>query len=111
MAMMGKMPFSMTVEIIRKYKGSETKKRIKIWGDNGILCRPYISNFDVGKYYLIAPSRIENDSEIGNKNDYAFFTCITDHMEVDYENRVAYGDYSWWRNEISLEKFERKLDK
>ncbi|MDT0556215.1 hypothetical protein [Patiriisocius hiemis] len=107
----GKMPYSMTVEIVKKYKGSESKKRIKIWGDNGILCRPYISNFEVGKYYLIAPSIIENDSQTGKANDYDFFACWTDYLEVDYEKQIAYGKYSWWRKEISLEKFERKLEK
>jgi len=106
-----KMPYSMTVEIITKYKGSESKKRIKIWRDNGMLCRPYIANFEVGKYYLIAPSQIENDSQTGKKNDYDFFACYTDYLEVDYKNQIAYGEYSWWRKEISLEKFERKLEK
>ena len=106
-----KIPFSMTVEIVKKYKGSELRKRIKIWGDNGILCRPYISNFEVGKFYLIAPSIIENDSEIGKANDYDFFACWTDYMEIDYEKQIAYGEYSWWWKEIALEKFERKLEK
>jgi hypothetical protein len=107
-----KMPYSMTVEIIKKYKGSESRKRIKIWGDNGMLCRPYIANFEVGKYYLIAPSLIGYDSEeIEWKNDYDFFSCHTDYLEVDFDKKIAYGNYSWWRKEISLEKFERKLDK
>lgn len=107
----GKMPYSMTVEIIKKYKGSESKKRIKIWGDNGMLCRPYISNFEVGKYYLIAPSRIEYDTQTGYKNDYDLVSCYTDYLEVDYEKQTAYGEYSWWRKEINLKKFERKLKK
>ena len=107
----GKMPYSMTVEIVKKYKGSEIKKRIKIWGDNGMLCRPYIADFEVGKYYLIAPSKIERDSQTGKANDYDFFSCHTDYLKVDYEERIAYGEYSWWRKEISLDKFERKLEK
>lgn len=106
-----KSPYSMIVEITIKYKGSESKKRIKIWGDNGILCRPYISVFEIGKYYLIAPTRIESDSETGDNNDYDFFSCHTDYLEVDYEKKIAYGEYSWWRKEISLEKFASKLNK
>lgn len=100
----------MTVEVIKKYKGSESRNRIKIWGDNGILCRPYIEEFEIGKYYLIAPSKIENDSEIELKNDYDFFSCWTDYLEVDYDKKIAYGEYSWWRKEISLAKFEKKLN-
>ncbi|WP_104734378.1 hypothetical protein [Hanstruepera ponticola] len=106
-----KFPYSITVEIIKKYKGSESRKRIKIWGDNGMLCRPYIEEFKVGKYYLIAPSKIEYDSEPEQKNDYDLFSCHTDYLEVDYEKKMAYGDYSWWRKEISLKNFESKLNK
>jgi hypothetical protein len=32
-----KSPYSMTVEVVKKYKGSESRKRIKIWGDNVAL--------------------------------------------------------------------------
>ncbi|MFA7686271.1 MAG: hypothetical protein WCY25_00230 [Moheibacter sp.] len=105
----GRMPFSMSVEIISKYKGKEARRQIKIWGDNGILCRPYIANFEIGKYYLIAPSIINSDSEAGKANDYYFFSCWTDYLKVDYEKQIAYGKYSWWRKKISLEKFERNL--
>lgn len=105
-----KMPYSMTVEIIQKYKGTESRKTIKLWGDNGILCRPYISNFEIGKYYLIAPNLITTDSEIGKTNDYDFFVCWTDYLEVDYENKTAYGNYSNTRKKITLEKFEKKFE-
>ena len=106
-----KMPFSMTVEIVKNYKGIESRKRIKIWGDDGAQCRPYIADFEVGKYYLIAPSKIEYDSEPEQKNDYDLFSCYTDYLEVDYEKKMAFGDYSWWRKEISLKNFESKLNK
>ena len=106
-----KMPFSMTVEIIKKYKGTETKKRIKIWGDNGILCRPYISNFEVGKYYLISPLQIKNSSDEGNKGDYDFFACWTDYLTVDFENGIAHGEYTKKKNKISLKEFESGIKK
>ena len=106
----GKMPYSMTVEVVKKYKGTESRKRIKIWGDNGALCRPYISNFEVGKYYLIAPSIIHDSSETGNANDYDLFSCWTDYLEVDYEKQIAYGEYSRWQKKISLEQIRRKLE-
>lgn len=102
-----KKPFSMTVEIIKKYKGAESKKRIKVWGDNGFLCRPYISNFEIEKYYLISPTKIENDSEYGNRGDYSFFICWTDYLTVNYENGIAYGEYSKRKNKITLKKIEK----
>lgn len=105
------MPFSMTVEIIKKYKGVESKKRIKIWGDNGILCRPYISNFEVGKYYLIAPRKILSDSDEGDKGDYDFFACYTDYLSVDFYKGIAFGEYSTKQKEVSLSEFESTLKK
>ncbi|MDH7914647.1 hypothetical protein [Winogradskyella sp. SYSU M77433] len=107
----GKMPFSMTVEIIKKYKGTESRKRIKIWGDDGAQCRPYIAEFEIGKYYLIAPTRIEKDSELGKQNDYDFFSCWTDYLTVDIENGIAIGEYSKKRNKILLKELENELEK
>ncbi|MFL1013648.1 hypothetical protein [Flavisericum labens] len=105
----GKMPLSMTVEIIEKYIGSEKRKKIKIWGDNGALCRPYIANFEIGKYYLIAPSLLTETDENGEKNDYDFFSCFTDYLSVDFDKKIAYGDYSKKENQVTLKDFEREI--
>jgi hypothetical protein len=106
-----KMPFSMTVEIVKKYKGIESRKRIKIWGDDGAQCRPYIADFEVGKYYLIAPTLIKENSELGKKDDYDFFSCWTDYLTVDYDNGIAYGVYSKRKNKITLKEFESGIKK
>ena len=106
-----KMPFSMTVEIVKKYKGTKSQKRIKIWGDDGTLCRPFIAEFEIGKYYLIAPTLIEKDSELWKKGDYDFFSCWTDYLTVDYDNEIAFGEYSEKKNEILLNEFEHQLQK
>ena len=105
----GKMPLSMTVEIIEKYIGSEERKKIKIWGDNGALCRPYIANFEIGKYYLIAPSLLTETDENGEKNDYDFFSCFTDYLSVDFDKKIAYGDYSKKEKQVTLKDFEREI--
>lgn len=107
----GKMPFSMTVEIIKKYKGTESRKRIKIWGDDGAQCRHYIAGFEIGKYYLIAPTLIKENSQLGKKDDYDFFSCWTDYLTVDFDNGIAYGEYSKRKNKITLKKFENELKK
>ena len=104
-----KMPLSMTVEIIEKYIGSESRKKIKIWGDNGVLCRPYIANFEIGNYYLIAPSKITETSDIGNENDYDFFSCYTDYLVVDFNKKIAFGEYTKRKKEVSLQEFEREI--
>jgi len=106
-----KMPFSMIVEIIKKYKGSESRKQIKIWGDNGVLCRPYIANFEIGNYYLIAPNRLNENSEIGKVNDYDLFSCWTDYLRVDNKNSLIIGEYSKHKNKISIQEFESEIRK
>ena len=45
---------SMEVEVLEVLKGNEERKRIRIWGDTGALCRPYVSAFPVGTTWLLA---------------------------------------------------------
>jgi hypothetical protein len=101
----GKMPYSMTVEIIKKYKGKESRKRIVIFGDNGMLCRPYLSDFEINGYYLISPNPLDNSVN----TEYDFFACRTEYLKVDIDSNKAFGKYSMIRNQIDLETFESKL--
>jgi hypothetical protein len=108
----GKMPYSMTVEVIKKYKGKESRSKIKIWGDNGAECRPYISNFKIGDYYLIAPNQLGDYKLKGEKStDYDFFSCNTDYLKVDLTRNKAFGEYSKKQLEIDLTIFEKELKK
>jgi len=101
----GAMPYSMTVEIIKKYKGKEQRDSIQIFGDNGMLCRPYLSDFKLNEYYLIAPIALNNDKNTG----YDFFICRTDFLKVDMTKNIAYGKFSLLQNQINLTKFKRSL--
>jgi len=47
-------PLSAMFEIVKVLKGKEDRKEIKVFGDDGSLCRPYITNFKKGEYYVIA---------------------------------------------------------
>ena len=100
-----RMPYSMTVKVIKRYKGKESREKVKILGDNGVLCRPYLSEFEVGSYYLAAPIPINDLSN----TEYEFFFCRTDYLKVNKELNIAYGKYSLIRYQIGLEAFERKL--
>ena len=44
----------MEVEITEVYKGTESRKNVTVWGDPGHLCRPYLSTFKEGEFYVIA---------------------------------------------------------
>jgi hypothetical protein len=100
-----KVPYSMTVEIIKKYKGEENRDRITIYGDNGMLCRPYLTDFEINGYYLISPNPINESLNA----EYDFFVCRTEYLEVDIESNKAHGKYSMIRYQIDLDTFESKL--
>lgn len=100
----GKMPYAMTAEIIKNYKGDKSKRTIKIFGDNGILCRPYLNDFKIDGYYLVAPYPLNS-----KKDEYEFLTCRTDYLSVDISTNKAYGKYSLFHKEIDLNKFENRL--
>lgn len=102
----GKMPYSMTVEIIKKYKGKESRKRITIFGDNGMLCRPYLADFEVNSYYLVSPNPLDNSAITA----YDFSSCRTGYLKVNIDSNIAHGKYSMIRNQIDLETFENKLN-
>ena len=101
-----KIPYSMTVEIIKKYKGVENRDRITIYGDNGILCRPYLTDFEINGYYLISPNPLDESLN----TEYDFFACRTEYLEVDIESNTANGKYSIIRYQINLDTFESKLE-
>ena len=101
-----KIPYSMTVEIIKKYKGQESRRKITIFGDDGILCRPYLNNFEINAYYLVSPNPLDDSVN----TEYDFFVCRTEYLKVDIESNKAYGNYSMIRNQIDLETFESKLE-
>jgi len=107
----GKMPNAMVVEVIKKYKGNELRKRIKIWGDDGAKCRPYISRFKVGEYYLMAPSlmRLSDGSESDDTLDYYLFICNMDYLKVDIHNKKALGEYTKDLSEIGMQEFEESF--
>jgi len=68
-------PMSMEVEMIYKYKGKETRKNVIVWGDPGNLCRPYLSNFKEGQYYVIALSAVGKKTPEEKDTDYFISIC------------------------------------
>lgn len=102
-----KIPYSMTAEVIKKYKGREERKRIQIIGDDGAQCRPYLSEFEINKQYLVAPSRFDNS----DSTQYYFFICRTEYLEVNIEENIAYGKYSLLQSQITVDRVESDISK
>ncbi|MFN0202282.1 MAG: hypothetical protein ACKVTZ_12215 [Bacteroidia bacterium] len=91
-------PMSMEVEIVQVYYGQETRKTVTVWGDNGNLCRPYLSIFKTDNYYVIA---FEQDSK-ENHSEYAISNCGDYWLTADNEKKIATGQISEKQNEIAF---------
>jgi hypothetical protein len=45
-------PQAMTVAVRTSLKGDVSEEHIKVWGDDGRLCRPYVTRFPVGTEWV-----------------------------------------------------------
>ena len=48
---------SIHFEVVEVLFGDEDRAHVRIWGDNGILCRPYVERFPAGSDWVIAANR------------------------------------------------------
>lgn len=87
-------PMSMEVEIIEVYKGKESRKTITVWGDIGYLCRPYLSQFKEGQYFVIAfySGNYGGSHPDEKDSDYAIGNCGAFWLTADFEKATATGD-------------------
>lgn len=84
----------MDVEVIETYKGVESRKTITVWGDPGHLCRPYLSSFKEGQYYVIAfyPGYPNNGHENEKATDYSISNCGSFWLTADIKKNIVLGD-------------------
>ena len=106
-----KTPISMEVEIIEIYKGKESRKKVIVWGDNGFLCRPYLSRFDEGKHYIIAfnetSSKPKKSEEIEKPMEYSISICGEYWLNIDLKKQIATGSLT--KKKINFKAFKRKI--
>jgi hypothetical protein len=90
-----KRPMSINVEIIEIIRGTETRKSIKIFGDNGFLCRSSIRHLEIGKYYIAALHKtIDYEWDYGiieTKNDFSISACGEYLVNIDKNLKVVTG--------------------
>jgi len=96
----------MTVEIIEKYKGTETRKTITVWGDNGMECRPYVDYFKNGQVYFLALTKIGNDYYQSNCGEF-YLTVLDGKVKSEIGIRPELPQIG----EMDLKEFEKKLRK
>ena len=85
---------SMDVAIEKLWRGKEYMEHIRIWGDNGQLCRPSIYQFEQGERWLLALKRIESIPDdgfnpntpslsYGREQDYEVSSCGVNWLRVN----------------------------
>jgi hypothetical protein len=88
-------PMSVRVKIIKLLQGKEIKQEVKIFGDNGFLCRESIRSLLPGKSYVVALHRAENRTwEFGVKEtdqDYILSSCGEFLLQFDPVRSNVYG--------------------
>ncbi|MBC7946731.1 MAG: hypothetical protein H7Y42_02545 [Chitinophagaceae bacterium] len=106
-------PLSMEVEIVDIYKGSEERKRVTVWGDNGILCRPYLTSFTKEEFFVIALSKVGTGRGHGDEKltDYFINGCGTYWLKTDKAIKLATGRISESKNEMTLGELKERVGK
>lgn len=89
-----KIPMSMEVEIIEVFKGKENRKTVIVWGDIGNLCRPYLSEFKEGQYYVIGfdKGNFGGGHPDEKDTDYSISICGAYWLTVDLNKSKISGD-------------------
>ncbi len=76
-------PLSATFSVIETIKGAKLKDQIEVYGDDGAQCSPYIDTFKIGKYYIIAFNKIE-DNTPNSIQEYTVSIC--GEFWINYNN-------------------------
>jgi hypothetical protein len=75
----------MDVTVLEVLRGREPRRTIRVWGDTGALCRPYVTSFPVGTRWILAVSRSRTPGE----GDYAIAFCGEHWLQVRGEQAVG----------------------
>jgi hypothetical protein len=87
-------PIAMAVEVIDIYRGSETRKRVLVWGNGGSQCKADISGFKVGQYYVIGFFSVDKGYThmCEEDTDYSINGCGSYWLKVSLKAKNAIGD-------------------
>jgi hypothetical protein len=64
---------AMDVEVQEVFQGVASAGRIRIWGDNGAQCRPYVKGFPVQTEWIFAISKLTGEGD--SRGDYFINGC------------------------------------
>lgn len=107
--MLGAVNHGMDVKVINSYNGEISNDTIRVWGDNGILCRVYTDRFVIGDTIIMKLYTIYKISEgfngIGEKvGDYELSICGLHYLRV--KNNKVVGNITAQTQEMEIAEFE-----
>jgi hypothetical protein len=78
-------PLSMTVDVKEIYQGTTKLSKVIVWGDNGIICRPYVTQFPIGTEWVLALS----EDSWTKKGELAISACGAYWLSVQRNNVIG----------------------
>lgn len=104
---------SMIVKITEVYSGNIKRKNIRVWGDNGMLCRPYVTTFPIGSEWVFALNGQGSKPKYNSDNRYAISVCGAYWLRVRGNKVIGYIDkgksHRGGQQEITQEVFRRRV--
>lgn len=85
-------PMAAEVEILYSLKGDSTIQTAKVWGDNGMLCRPYLSVFQDDSIWVMALYESSGNWGWGSeeKGDYFISICGEYYLDVKQDTVIGH---------------------
>jgi hypothetical protein len=105
-------PESATFEVIKTLKGFADEKEIKVFGDNGMLCRPYIDTFKKDRYYVVALYQCSENREGETTEDFLISACGEYWLDYNSTSKIITGLITPGTSKpstLKLEAFEKLL--
>jgi len=89
----GNIPMSMEVEVMELIKGNDTRRIIKVWGDTGILCCPYLSKFQSDSIWVLSLFKSRSEEYFRHPDekdgDYNISGCGEYYMKVKNDTVIG----------------------
>lgn len=100
-------PIAMDVEVIRVLHGNYRAKTIRIFGDFGASCVPYVSRFPIGTEWVFAVHGPVWIRDMGDEN-FGFEACSASGLPVK-NGRVTGAITSTTAQDMSLDELRRAV--
>lgn len=105
-------PTTAIFEIVKTLKGNSDNKAIRVFGDNGVLCRPYVDVFRKDKYYVVGLQRCDGNERSETTDDFEISGCGEFWIDYNPATDMVTGRIKNKKRKpttMTLEAFEKLL--